>query len=31
VGVCAIGWIIQTLVLVMLFSVFGGGAPTVQG
>ncbi|MGD8368396.1 MAG: YIP1 family protein [Desulfobacterales bacterium] len=30
-GVCAIGWIIQTVVLVLLFSLFGGGAPMVQG
>ena len=27
VGVCAIGWIIQTIILVVLFSIFGGGAP----
>ena len=26
VGVCAIGWIIQTLILVLLFSVLGGAA-----
>ena len=26
VGVCAIGWIIQTLILVVLFSVLGGAA-----
>jgi len=25
-GVCVIGWIIQTLILVLLFSVLGGGA-----
>ena len=26
VGVCVIGWIIQTLILVLLFSIFGGFA-----
>ena len=26
VGVCAIGWIVQTLVLLLLFSLLGGGA-----
>lgn len=26
VGVCAIGWVIQTLILVLLFSLFGGPA-----
>jgi hypothetical protein len=26
VGVCAIGWIIQSLILVLLFSVLGGAA-----
>jgi hypothetical protein len=31
VGVCAIGWIIQTVFLLLLFSLFGGGAPPVQG
>jgi hypothetical protein len=25
VGVCAIGWVIQTLILVLLFSLLGGG------
>jgi hypothetical protein len=29
VGVCVIGWIIQTLILVFLFSVFMGGAKPV--
>ncbi len=27
VGVCVIGWVIQTLILVLLFSFMGGGAP----
>nr|MBF0220867.1 YIP1 family protein [Desulfobulbaceae bacterium] len=27
VGVCAIGWVIQTLIFVLLFSVLGGAAP----
>jgi len=27
VGVCVIGWIIQTLILVLLFSFMGGGTP----
>ena len=27
VGVCAIGWVIQTVIFVVLFSLFGGGAP----
>jgi hypothetical protein len=26
VGVCAIGWIIQTLILLLLFALLGGGA-----
>jgi hypothetical protein len=26
-GVCAIGWVIQTLIFVLLFSVLGGAAP----
>jgi len=26
VGVCAIGWIIQTAILVLLFSILGGVA-----
>jgi len=26
VGVCVIGWIIQTLILVLLFSILGGSA-----
>ncbi|MDD5722812.1 MAG: hypothetical protein PHY29_03630 [Syntrophales bacterium] len=26
VGVCAIGWAIQLLIMVLLFSIFGGGA-----
>ncbi|MFQ5866476.1 MAG: YIP1 family protein [bacterium] len=29
VGVCAIGWIIQTLILVLLFTIFGGAAKPV--
>ena len=29
IGVCMIGWIIQTLILVLLFSVLGGGAKPV--
>lgn len=29
VGVCVIGWIIQTLILVLLFSVLGGGTKPV--
>ena len=29
VGVCAIGWIIQTLILVLLFYIFGGGVKPV--
>ena len=28
VGVCAIGWVIQTIILIVLFSIFGGGALT---
>ena len=27
VGVCVIGWVIQTLIFVLLFSFMGGGAP----
>ena len=27
VGVCAIGWVIQTVIIVLLFSLFSGGAP----
>ena len=27
VGVCAIGWVIQTVIFVVLFSLFSGGAP----
>jgi hypothetical protein len=27
VGVCTIGWVIQTVILVVLFSLFSGGAP----
>lgn len=27
VGVCVIGWVIQTLILVLLFSFMGGGPP----
>ena len=27
VGVCAIGWVIQTVIFVVLFSLFAGGAP----
>ncbi len=27
VGVCAIGWVIQTLIFVLVFSLFGGSAP----
>ena len=27
VGVCAIGWLIQTLILALLFTLVGGGAP----
>ncbi len=27
IGVCLIGWVIQTLILVLLFSFMGGGAP----
>lgn len=26
IGVCVIGWIIQSLILVLLFTIFGGGA-----
>lgn len=29
VGVCVIGWIIQTLILVLLFYIFGGGVKPV--
>ena len=29
VGVCVIGWIIQTLILMLLFSIFGGSARPV--
>jgi len=29
VGVCMIGWVIQLLILVLLFSLFGGGAQPV--
>ncbi len=29
VGVCIIGWIIQALILMLLFSIFGGGAKPV--
>ena len=29
VGVCVIGWIIQSLILVILFSIFGGAAKPV--
>lgn len=29
VGVCMIGWIIQTLIFVLLFYIFGGGAKPV--
>lgn len=29
VGVCVIGWIIQTLILVLLFSILGGGTKPV--
>ena len=29
VGVCVIGWVIQLLILVLLFSIFGGGAQPV--
>jgi len=29
VGVCVIGWIIQTLIIVLLFSIFMGGAKPV--
>jgi len=29
VGVCVIGWIIQALILVLLFSILGGGAKPV--
>ncbi len=25
VGVCVIGWIVQTLILVLLFALLGGG------
>lgn len=31
VGVCAIGWVIQTMVLVIVFALFGGGAPPPAG
>ena len=27
VGVCAIGWVIQTVIIMVLFSLFGGAAP----
>jgi hypothetical protein len=26
VGVCVIGWVIQTVILLVLVSIFGGGA-----
>jgi len=29
VGVCVIGWAIQLLILLLLFSIFGGGAQPV--
>ena len=29
VGVCLIGWVIQTLILVLLFSILGGGAKPI--
>lgn len=29
VGVCAIGWLIQTLILALLFALVGGGAPSL--
>ncbi|MBW2600106.1 MAG: YIP1 family protein, partial [Deltaproteobacteria bacterium] len=29
VGVCVIGWVIQLLILVLLFSLFGGGVQPV--
>lgn len=29
VGVCAIGWLIQTLILALLFTLVGGGAPSL--
>lgn len=31
VGVCAIGWVIQTIILVIFFALFGGGAPPPAG
>ena len=27
VGVCAVGWVIQTVIIIVLFSLFGGAAP----
>jgi hypothetical protein len=27
VGVCAIGWVIQSVIIIVLFSLFGGAAP----
>lgn len=29
VGVCLIGWVIQALILIIVFTVFGGGAKGV--
>ena len=29
VGVCAIGWVIQTVIIIVMFSLFGGAAPPV--
>jgi hypothetical protein len=29
VGVCAIGWLIQTLILALLFTLVGGGVPSL--
>jgi hypothetical protein len=29
VGVCCIGWVIQMLILMFLFSIFGGPATTM--
>jgi hypothetical protein len=29
IGVCIVGWIIQTLIILLLFSILGGAARTV--
>jgi len=30
-GVCVIGWIIQTVILMIFFALFGGGTPPPAG